>query len=321
MAHVTPVKKKVTSCALRQAAEEFMDSLETMQELRESRFDEQYNRCYCGICYPARWPDTIKNDGPTEYVVPRGWFRFGLRLDANVFGTPDRPGNSIPDVDAVFKTWCVSFHGVKSEEILRSITTLGTLLKPGDKLPDGTVLRSTKCAGRQADGFYTSPTIKYAGLKFYAEPQKFGNGMMASIVLQLRQRPGSFITQGETMAFEKTSKSGKGPWPGHLAKHCPHVPLDTLEWKSQDTTGAIPYGILVRPFKVGQDLEMYLSPVDPMRRWGDTEPRAEHALQDKPLLEPEPEPEEQPIVRSPELIAAKGWYHKVRCNLNAADIS
>ena len=102
-------------------------------------------------------------------------------------------------------------------------------MMPGDKLLDGSVLRSTKCAGRQDHCIYTSPTVRsehrsktllahishrlsplahlsiqinsleplyllyiitrYAGLKFYAEPQPFGGGWFGSIVLQCRQQP------------------------------------------------------------------------------------------------------------------------------------
>jgi hypothetical protein len=99
--------------------------------------------------------------------------------------------------------------------VLRSILAAGMLLKPGDKLPDGTILKSTKCADRQDKVIYTSPTVKYAGLKFYAEPQPYGlDGMAASVVLQLRQRPGHFEQQGETMAFEKAREDsrGQGTW-------------------------------------------------------------------------------------------------------------
>jgi hypothetical protein len=250
-------------CALRLAAEQFRETLEIAD--LNNWFDAQHDRCYCSECYLARWPDTLSNDGPTPYVVPRGWFRFGLKLDANVFGVEGRSANPVfPGAQEFFDTWSVCYHGVKSRDTLRSIIQMGTLMKPGDRLPDGTVLRSTKCAGRQDNVFYTSPTVKYAGLKFYAEPQEFGDGLAASMVVQIRQRPGSFVAQGETMAFEKRWANGRGPWPGHLAQHCPHVDLDTIEWKSEDTSGAIPYGVLIRPFVFGADeeLQTYRSPVD-----------------------------------------------------------
>ena len=93
-------------------------------------------------------------------------------------------------------------------------------MKLGDVLLDSTRLRSTKCAGRQDEVIYTSPTMKYAGLKFYAEPQQFGgDGLSASMVMQCRQRPGSFKTQGETMGFTRDM-------PGHLVGECPHVEVN-----------------------------------------------------------------------------------------------
>ena len=127
------------------------------------------DRCYCERCYLASWEDTIASEGPTPYVVPRGWCRFGL-----VFGSEVKART-----EDVFNKWSASFHGVKSKPVLLSILKCGQLMKPGDGLLDGTKLRSTKCAGRRAAVFYTSPTVEYAGLKFYAEPQPYGGGRRA----------------------------------------------------------------------------------------------------------------------------------------------
>ena len=44
--------------------------------------------------------------------------------------------------------------------VLQSILSEGKLMMPGDKLLDGSLLRSTKCAGRQDRCFYTSPTVR-----------------------------------------------------------------------------------------------------------------------------------------------------------------
>ena len=117
------------------------------------------------------------------------------------------------------------------------------------------ILHSAKCAGRQDRVIYTSPTVKYAGLKFYAEPQPFGDaGLSASMVLQCRQQPNSFQAQGETMGFHRK-------WPGHLQRECPHVDLQTVEWTTDANASAIPYGVLIRTFDQDGDKE-YSSPVD-----------------------------------------------------------
>ena len=86
-----------------------------------------------------------------------------------------------------------------------------------------------------------------AGLKFYAEPQPYaaesGVCMAGSIALICRQKPGSFTQQGETMGFTRQ-------WPGYLKKSCPHVSLQSLEWKSDVNAAAIPYGLLVRTWEL-----------------------------------------------------------------------
>ena len=129
-------------------------------------------------------------------------------------------------------------------------------MKPGDKLLDGNTLRSGKCAGRQDKVFYTSPTIRHDGLKFHAEPMRFGTQMAGSIVLQCWQQPESYSTQSETMRFTKD-------WSGHLQRSCPHTSLGTVEWKSNRNVCVVPYGILVRVWAWGCDREEknYSSPV------------------------------------------------------------
>ena len=199
--------------------------------------------------------------GPTAYIVPRGWVRLGLAL---------QPRAKTKELD-VFNKWSTSFHGVKSKEVLKSILNSGLLMKSGDVLLDGSKLKSSKCAGRQDEVFYTSPTIRYAGLKFYAEPQRFDTGgkeMAASIALQCRQLPGSYEAQGETMRFSS--------WPGHLASTCPHTNLQTVEWKSERNIGTIPYGILVRVWPWGNDPEEreYSSPIDTNCNWHKAEQKA-----------------------------------------------
>ena len=213
----------------------------------------EFDRCYCKRCYNG--PKTIGNEGPTPYVVPEaGWMRFGL--------------NAGPRAEAqdAFNTWCACFHGVKSTLVLKSILDCGGLVKPGSNLLDGTVLASAKCAGRTDKVVYTSPTIKYAGLKFYAEPIKFttaaGVEMRGSIAVQCRQNPGTFARQGETMRFRRDKA-------GHLKAHCPDVNLAEIEWKTEAERGIIPYGLLVRVWQKGndQDAEAYSSPVDGKTKW------------------------------------------------------
>lgn len=239
-----PVPSAPLECP-KAAATAFFRSL----NIPEMYLNSSHDRCYCKECYSG-WR-TIDNEGPTPYVVPEpGWVRFGLHIEARAQAMD------------IFNQWSACFHGVKSTVVLKSILDCGGLMKPGDRLVDGTLLKSTKCAGRQDKVVYTSPTIKYAGLKFYAEPNTWfdtatGATMSASIVLQCRQNPGTFTAQGETMGFGSRM-------PGHLKKHCPNVNLAEIEWKTEADRAVIPYGLLVRVWPSGADPEAdaYKSPVD-----------------------------------------------------------
>ena len=153
-------------CAAEAAAREFIATL----GVADAYLSPKWDKCYCERCYLPRYPDTFTNDGPTPYVVPRGWYRFGL-----TFG-----GDTKAKAQDIFNKWSASYHGVKSKAVLESILECGQLMKPGDKLLDGTKLRSTKCAGRQDEGFYTSLTVKYAGLKFYADRSSLSRWRTAS---------------------------------------------------------------------------------------------------------------------------------------------
>ncbi len=142
--------------------------------LEEAFFDSEHDRCYCCACYKAEWPDTIKTDGPSSYVIPRGWVRFGLKLQPRAEALGSK----------FFQNWSVSFHGaaaVVCAQIMRS----GMMLIPGDRLLDGSVLRSGRCAGRQDKVYYTSPSVCYAGLGFYAAPTPFvdarGRAMLGQV--------------------------------------------------------------------------------------------------------------------------------------------
>ena len=138
-------------------------------------FDSAHDRCYCGACYPAEWADAIETDGPCPYVIPRGWARVGLKLHprAEALG------------EEFFRRWSVSFHGAAAG-VCKQILESGGMLIPGDRLLDGSVLRSGRCAGRQDSVYYTSPSVRYAGLRFYAAPTPFvdaaGRAMLGQVI-------------------------------------------------------------------------------------------------------------------------------------------
>ena len=237
-------------CRARRAARAFV---ERHLQLDEAYLDPAADRCFCEECAGSETPKVVSDSGPTPFVVPRGWVQLGLAP------TPRAKAMSIES------EWSASFHGVKSIPVLRSILNGGGLMKPGDTLLGGDVLHSEKCGAREDSVFYTSPTVRYAGLKFYAEPQPRsladptvvepfahdGGQWAACIALQCRQRPGSFRAQPETMGYSSQ-------WDRRdLAEIFEHVDLEGIEWLSSESPAAIPEALLIRPYLWGRDEGLY----------------------------------------------------------------
>jgi len=69
-------KPNPLGCSTMLLAREFIESLKWSETL----FDTSCDRCYCTDCYHTGWKDVI-DAGDGKYVIPRGWTRFGLRVD------------------------------------------------------------------------------------------------------------------------------------------------------------------------------------------------------------------------------------------------
>ena len=158
-------------------AKAFVDTL----GIGEQFFNSQHDRCYCRKCYIPQFPDTIASEScergeSNSYVIPRGWVRFGLEL----------PPRAKDLGENFFKKWIVSFHGT-SYNVCEQILKHGMFLLPGDRLMDGSILMSERCAGEQPSAYFTSPTVCYAGLRFYAKPNRFkdvkGRPMLGQVLL------------------------------------------------------------------------------------------------------------------------------------------
>jgi hypothetical protein len=238
------------SCSTFLSALEFLDQMQSAKPPFDFHhyLDAAYNKCYCAKCYHPDWADTVVQENAElkdyPYIIPRGWSRVGLQV-------PSRA-----KAEDAFGKWCISFHGT-FPIALKSILRQADLCIPGDKLMDGTLLKSKNCAGRQDKVYYTSPTIKYAGLQMYAAPTPFtdkrGREMACQVVLQCKQKPASFQKRGETMRFDK--------WPGYTI--CEHIDRDEVEWYSDRRGCIIPYGILLRVFPKDQPPDKYFrSPSD-----------------------------------------------------------
>jgi len=234
--------KKTASFAHCPVFKQAMEAKEALG-LDSNHWNLEHDRCYCLNCYQSVYPDTYDNDGPTPYVVPRGWVRFGL------------PAPPCLESDNRWKKWSVSFHGATCDTV-KSILGRGNFIAmPGDELPNGKTLRSTNSAGRQDPFIYTSPTVRYAGLKLYARPYQVAETqLMCQFVLQCKQEPATFDQLAETMGFRK--KWGQ-------QQLCPHVPITEIEWKTSKRQTVMPYGLLIRTYPVSDPpKEGFLSPAD-----------------------------------------------------------
>jgi hypothetical protein len=182
-------------------------------------FNTHHDRCYCSECYSENKPDSylIVN---SPYVIPRGWVRFGLHID-----------DVKAEVENIWKTWHNTYHGTDIQSAL-SIISHGQFLLSGDTCENG----------RQLNGgcpyLYTSPTIKYSARHAYAKPRNFvdsnGEHFTAKIVLQCKQKPGTYKIQGAT---------GRAKREGKL---CNVIPNDQIEYYTDIRASVIPYGVMVR---------------------------------------------------------------------------
>ena len=188
-----------------------------------SFFDIKHDRCYCPRCYSERSSDTLCVAG-ADYVIPRGWAGFGLGVD------PFR-------AEKIWDTWIVVYHGTTSIAA-ESILTHRQFLLPGDRLINGQALniRPGHIPGKVH--IYTSPSIRYSSLEVYSPINSFtspktGTHYNAQIVLQCKQKPGTYSTQAETVGW------GTKPI-------CNIITNDRIEHYTDRRSSVLPYRLLIR---------------------------------------------------------------------------
>jgi hypothetical protein len=211
--------KKSFTCAYFVECKEFVKHL----AWPISFFNMKHDHCYCDKCYPDHLSDTLRV-AEADYVVPRNWAGFGLGVD------PFRGDN-------IWNTWIVVYHGTTTIAA-QSILTHRQFLLPGDHLIDGSKLaiREGHIPGKVY--IYTSPSIRYASLNVYSPTNSFkspktGNRYKVQIVLQCKQKPGTFDTQHETVGW------GTKPI-------CNFVPNDRIEHFTNRRSSVVPYRLLIR---------------------------------------------------------------------------
>ncbi len=188
-----------------------------------SFFNNKHDRCYCQTCYSDHLPNTLRV-AEADYVVPRRWAGFGLGVD------PFRDDN-------LWETWIVVYHGT-TPLAAQSILTHRQFLLPGDHLLDGSKLaiRPGHIPGKVH--IYTSPSIRYASLNVYSPINSFkspktGKHYNVQIVLQCKQKPGTFLTQRETVGW------GSKPI-------CNIIPNESIEHYTNRRSSVVPYRLLIR---------------------------------------------------------------------------
>eukprot|EP00928_Gymnodinium_smaydae_P047553 TRINITY_DN31745_c0_g1_i1.p1 TRINITY_DN31745_c0_g1~~TRINITY_DN31745_c0_g1_i1.p1 ORF type:complete len:508 (+),score=46.29 TRINITY_DN31745_c0_g1_i1:40-1563(+) len=192
--------------------------------LKALYLDPSQDKCFCRSCEPSAGQLFRRGNPPERYALPEGWCRFGIAVDS-VFAQAER----------AWEDWHVSFHGT-SDRAIASILRHRYLLMPGDVLDDGTRLGIRDGHIHGEVGFFTSPTIRYAELDAYATPIIW-KGHAAKIVLQLRQKPGSYTTQGETVGWASMHGSTR------IDSHFTNA---EVERKSLFRGSVLLYGLLVR---------------------------------------------------------------------------
>ena len=206
------------------AFEDAADFLDTLR-LDAGFFDRAHDRCFCAQCHEGQPTTLIRGLDDWPYVVPTGWYRFGLQVN-ETFAKHHR----------VFDNWCVAYHGT-TRRAIESVLAHQQLLMANDTLLDGTRLPIREGHADEQFFIFTSPSVRYASLAIYASPVEFRPGLFAQVVFQVRQRPGSFEVQGETVL---------------AAADRDMVRLDDkflnseLEWKTTRRSTILPYGLLVR---------------------------------------------------------------------------
>jgi hypothetical protein len=214
-------KSDPSHCPTLLLAREFVYSLKWPKAL----FDPSCDRCYCTDCYHSNWKDVI-DAGNSKYVIPRGWVRFGLRVDP-VFSKAHE----------IWEKWIVTFHGT-TKIAAQSILSHRQFCLPGDTLIDGTVLGIRDGHIPDQRFIFTSPTIAYSSSIIYSPIYKFHSNehkknFETQIVLQCRQMPNSFKVQRETIGLGKK-------------QICQFISNEQIEYFTDRRASLVAYGLLVR---------------------------------------------------------------------------
>jgi hypothetical protein len=194
-------------------------SEEYLRSLKLDLYFVQQPDCFCMKCLPDNSRRTNKRGG-YPYTVPYGWVRFRIKIEKVC--TQDKQ---------IFRQWATSYYGTW-EENLEKILRNRVIPIPGDELLDGTKFKDHSRDGHHC---FTSPSINYMS-NWQRSPTKLvtlsdGKVYTVQMVLQCKQKPGTFIVQPGTPGL------------------CNIISADVIEWKSNQRTTIIPNGLMIRIMK------------------------------------------------------------------------
>ncbi len=177
----------MTGCEKLWVGQEFLVSHKWPAALRNTSHD----RCYCNQCYASYAPDMYLVGG-YNYVIARGWTRFGVSVDEPFAKHHD-----------VWNTWADCYHGTSIENA-KSIIEHRQLLLPRDMTLKGKKLQIRDGHIPGEHYFFTTPTIRYAALNCYADTYNFKSPTTRKrytikVAFLCKQKPDSFIAQAETV--------------------------------------------------------------------------------------------------------------------------
>ncbi|CAF3663082.1 unnamed protein product [Adineta steineri] len=212
----------MAECEHLRVGREFLESVSWSFAFRQ----EAHDRCYCERCYPPHLKDTMDVANYT-YVIPRGWTRFAISVDEGFFNHHD-----------VWDKWLNCYHGTSIENA-KSCVEHRQLLLPNDTTMHGKKLEIREGHIKGEHYVFTTPSITYAALDYYAHTYHFQSPYNSQIytikvVLQCKQKPDSIIVQPETVDARRQG-----------IKICSYIPNDKLEWKTQHRSTVTIYGLLL----------------------------------------------------------------------------
>ena len=140
--------------------------------IHAAHFDHKWDRCFCSSCMGSRGDRPTYSGGshgPGTYVLPRGYAKFALKIDA-----------ARADARGFWTEWSNTYHGTKLAA-LKDIVECGYLLVPGNRNHKGVIVATPRnvtfddqhrnaAEGKQADQaqIFTSP--RYAHLPLLVRP-------------------------------------------------------------------------------------------------------------------------------------------------------